>query len=178
MNVFNVITKILLFASIFVLYFTSNSFSVATLKEIINSKEIGPLACEHTLTTDLSGEDSYKEYLIFCSYQNPEYSYIIDTGSAVYIPHEELLVETIATLKNCLQYMDIREVAVDCGEVMVYKYVIYDFSTALYIYHKDENISLSKKSVIDLIDWLESISVSQIQTMEGYSSHLPFHLRR
>lgn len=155
----------------------SHSFSVATLKETISSKKIGSLECSHTLTADISNEDSYKEYLIYCSYQNPEYSYIIDIGSAVYIPYDQLLFETIATLKNCLRYMDKKGIAVDCGK-KPFRYVIYDFSTALYIYDRDKSISLSKKSVIDLIDWLESIPVSQIQTMEGWISHTPFQMRR
>ena len=168
--------NILFFNVFFFLYFISHSLSAATLKEIINTKEIGPIECNHTLTSDPSGEDNYKEYLIYCSYQNPEYSYITDVGSAVYIPYDQLLFETIDTLKNCLQYMDKKGIAVDCGKKPS-RYVIYDFSTALYIYNKDKNISLSKKSVIDLIDWLETIPLSQIQTMEGWISHKPFQMR-
>ena len=169
--------NILFFTLFFFLYFISHSLSVSTLKETISSKKIGSLYCSHTLTVDISNEDSYKEYLIYCSYQNPKYNYITDIGSAVYIPYDQLLFDTIATFKNCLQYMDKEGIAVDCGK-KPRRYVIYDFSTALYIYNKDKSISLSKKSVIDLIDWLESIPVSQIQTMEGWVSHWPFQMSK
>ena len=156
------------------LNFTSHSFS-SSLTEEINAIKIGPLECSHTLTLDSTGTDSYKEYIVYCFFQNSKYRHIVDLGS-IYIPHDQLLVDTIASLKNCLKYMDKKVYAIDCGK-RKNRFVIYDNSSDLWIYSRDESIPLDKDRVLDLIKWLETIPEDKIQKIDEWALHTPFKMR-
>jgi len=129
-----------------VLFQSLVTYSQTTSSKLLSQK-IGSLSCKNVMDINLTNNDT--SYYVYCSFQNTEYQYIVDIGS-IMISNKNKLTTTINQLKQCLQYMETGKVSFDVG-----KFRLYDFSRVLYIYDGDKKTTISKKSVIKWINFLE-----------------------
>lgn len=129
-----------------VLFQSLVTYSQTTSSNLLSQK-IGSLSCENVMEINLTNNDT--SYYVYCSFQNTKYQHIVDIGS-IMISNKNKLTTTINQLKQCLQYMETGKVSFDVG-----KFRLYDFSRVLYIYDGDKTTTISKKSVIKWINFLE-----------------------
>tara|TARA_R110000851_G_scaffold332929_2_gene510470 strand:- start:121 stop:552 length:432 start_codon:yes stop_codon:yes gene_type:complete len=131
---------------LFLLFQSVTTFS-QTIKSKLLKEKIGALTCENVMQINLTNNDT--SYYFFCSFQNTEYQHIIDIGS-IMISRKNKLTTTINQLNQCLKYMETGKVDFSIGP-----FILYDFAKVLYIYDDNKKTTISKKSVIKLINFLE-----------------------
>jgi len=100
---------------------------------------------------------------IFCWYQNPEYTTIIDN---VYfsLRTKETVENLIKDLESSLTYLGTNQ-TVRYTKNNSYKIIVYDFwKKGIYIgNHKDTEWRLYKKYIIKYIDWLKSLDLKHMK---------------
>ena len=123
-----------------------------SVSETISKKKISyVLNCENKMKIDLSNNDT--TYQINCFFQNQKYQHITDLGSVSFYSQfngKEELEKTIDQLKQCLKYLDKREMSFEIGQ-----FRISDQFKILWVYDDSKYTTLSKKGVTKWIKWLE-----------------------
>ena len=130
--------------------FSTHLFS-QTIKKDLDEKKIGTLNCSYKMSVKLGESDT--SFYIYCSFQNMEYTSIVDIGSIMITSMEEKS-KMVSDLKQCVKYMG-SEFDFSLGQ-----FQLYDFSKNLYIKTSsgvEKSTTLSKKNVLKWIEWLESI---------------------
>lgn len=123
-----------------------------SVSETISKKKISyVLNCENKMKIDLSNNDT--TYQINCFFQNQKYQHITDLGSVSFYSQfkgKEELEKTIDQLKQCLKYLDKKEMSFEIG-----RFRISDKFKILWVYDDSKYTTLSKKGVTKWIKWLE-----------------------
>ena len=145
--------KTIIFTLLFGLLFNS-TYSQEIEQKPISQIKLSGFNCDYLL----DGTDGY----IFCGYQNPKYSSIIDILS-LYFDDKETVTNLIKDLESSLTYLGTNQ-TVRYTKNKNYIITIYDFNkTQIYLGNQeDEEWKMNKKDIIKYIDWLKSLDLKHL----------------